>query len=371
MIGAGWLVQTDELRTIRSTEELSALAADWDGLALRSPGYFLSQTFPWADAAWRTVARPSGHELHCVTLRSEGRLTGIWPLAVYSERGLRKIRPLGFESTGFCAPLVEHQDGSMGRVARLWDDACRAADIVILRHVREDSPLAGLVGSERRWKISDGVEPAPYILRTDYADWAAYQATISAKLRYNVRSARRKLSARGELRLERANAADGAALIDWLLGQKRRWLAHSGLDNDWIGDPACREFLVALLAQEGETGGVSVFSLQLDGVPIAATVVGMDRRRVEGYMTVYDLDWSPYSPGGILTEDVVRWAFERGLDFDFRNGDQHYKYRWARRRVDMANWQVATSLLGTLRIGKRHVGRWVSQARQKLSKERS
>ena len=44
-------------------EALSALAPEWNELAGRCPGYYLSQTFQWADAAWRLVAQPAGRRL--------------------------------------------------------------------------------------------------------------------------------------------------------------------------------------------------------------------------------------------------------------------------------------------------------------------
>ena len=48
----------------------------------------------------------------------------------------------------------------------------------------------------------------------------------------------------------------------------------------------------------------------------------------------------------MLTEHVLQWAFERGLDVDFRIGDQPYKEKWNGRRVDVLTWHVATSLRG-------------------------
>src|SRR5262249_41027178 len=132
---------------------------EWNALALRCPGYFLSQTFQWAETAWQTVAQPHGHELHCVTLWSEGRLVGVWPLAIYRDRGPRAIRPLGFEGAGYCAPLVEPGDEAERRVGVLWRAASRAADLVVLRQIRMDSLLAEVLKTRGRWRIVDGIEP--------------------------------------------------------------------------------------------------------------------------------------------------------------------------------------------------------------------
>ena len=109
-------MQDSDLRIIRSTEELSALAAEWKELAARTPGYFLSQTFQWAETAWATIARPMGGELNCLALRFEGRLVAVWPLSVGHEQGVRTLRPLGFELHEYCAPLVEPGDRTLDRI---------------------------------------------------------------------------------------------------------------------------------------------------------------------------------------------------------------------------------------------------------------
>jgi CelD/BcsL family acetyltransferase involved in cellulose biosynthesis len=328
-------------------------------------GYFLSQTFQWAETAWETIGRPSGYELNCLTLRSGGRLVAVWPLVICRDRGrLRTVRPLGFGGHEYCAPLVEPGDEAGRWVAVLWQTAVRSADLAVLRHVRADSLLAGILKAGCHWSMTEDAVPAPYVARADYPDWAAYHATISSRLRYEIRSRRRKLAKMGELVLERESAAGCAALIDWMLDQKKHWLVRSKLSSDWIDRPDSRDFLVALAAREDATGSVVLFALKLDGVPIAAAVVSAGGSRVEGYVTVYDLKWSAYSPGGILTEHIVQWAFEQGCDFDFRIGDQPYKFKWATRSCDTVIWQVTTSKRGMVQV---RAALLLDRIRQKLA----
>jgi CelD/BcsL family acetyltransferase involved in cellulose biosynthesis len=358
-------MKSSEVQVICSAEALSALAGEWNDLAFRCPGYFLSQTFQWAETAWETIGRPSGYKLNCLTLRSGGRLVAVWPLVICRDRGrLRTVRPLGFGGHEYCAPLVEPGDEAGRRVAILWRTAARSADLAVLRHVRADSLLAGILKAGRHWSMTEDAVPAPYVARADYPDWPAYHATISSRLRYEIRSRRRKLAKMGELVLERESAAGCAALIDWMLDQKKHWLVRSNLNSDWIDRPDSRDFLVALAAREDATGSVVLFALKLNGVPIAAAVVSIGGSRVEGYVTVYDLEWSAYSPGGILTEHIVQWAFEQGCDFDFRIGDQPYKFKWATRSCDTVIWQVTTSKRGMVQV---RAALLLDRIRQKLA----
>lgn len=360
------LVQGPDLQVIRSVDGLSALAAEWNDLVLRCPGYFLSQTSQWAETAWETVARPRGRELNCITLRSEGRLVAVWPLAIRRDRGLRTLRPLGFEGSEYSAPLVEPGGEAENRTALLWRSAVRSADLAVLPHVRADGLLAGILKEGSHRSFTEAAIPAPYVARGDYPDWAAYHATISSQLRYQIRRRRKKLAEHGEVVLGREPAAGCAALIDWMLQQKKRWVVRENLTNDWIGRPEYRDFLVALATREDTTGGVALFALKVGGVPVAAWLVSVDRSRVEYYLNTYDSEWSPYSPGNILIEYVLQWTFERGLDFDCRIGDEAYKYKWAKRSCDTATWHIAVGKRGIPAVALLHVSSFVQRTKERL-----
>ena len=359
-------MQSSKVEVINSANDLAALAGEWNDLALRCPRYFLSQTFQWAETAWETIGRPRGYELNCLTMRSGRRLVAVWPLVISCDRGLRTVHPLGFEGDEYCAPLVEPGDEAESRTSLLWRTAACSADLVVLPHVRADTPLAGILKAGRHWSVSyDG--PAPYVARADYPDWSTFHATISPQLRSQIRRRRRKLAKKGKVVLERENAAGCAALIDWILDHKKRWLVRTDSTNDWMHRADSRDFLAALATREDATGGVALFALKVDGVPIAAYLVSVDRHHVEYYFSSYDTEWNHYSPGVILIEYLLQWAFERGLDFDFRIGDQAYKYKWAERSCDTASWYVATGKRGILTVAHRRAALFISQARQKLA----
>jgi CelD/BcsL family acetyltransferase involved in cellulose biosynthesis len=344
------------LAAIRTAEAMAALASEWNDLAARCPGYYLSQTFRWADAAWRTVAGPAGSALRCLTLREGPRLVAVWPLVVRREGGLRVVSPLGCGGGEYCAPLVEPGDDAGRRVARLWREARLAGDLAVLSDVRTDSPIAVVLQREAARAAVYGPFGASFLLRGDYADWEAYAATVSARLRYEIRRGHRRLAARGEVSIGQ-ETGDVAALVDWTIDCKKRALAAAGLGANWIARRDLRDFLVAMAGPGEPTGELAVFALKVDGKPVASHIVSVDRTRVEGYVGAYDAAWSACSPGNVLTEHVLRWAFERSLDVDFRTGDQAYKEQWTDHRTETATWHVATGLRGLPVVLRWRVGR--------------
>ncbi len=346
---------------LRSARELT-LAAEWDDLAQRCPGYYFAQTHRWADAAWRLIAKPRGRQLQCLSLYSQGRLVGVWPLAVECGGKLRIVRPLGTEGSEYSAPLVEPGPDLAARTRLLWRAAAKLGDLVVLPNVRADTPLAGLLSGNSLWRAPDLAAPAPFIAHRDYADWGAYQKTLSASLRHKLRRVRRRLAEKGVVTLGAEVPESSAALVDWMLERKKRWLDHQGLQSDWIGRTDYRDFLVALASR----ADAKVFALKLDGVPIAAQLATVDPTRFEAYIGVYDPQWSFYAPGQILTEHCLSWAFERGLDFDLRVGEEPYKRDWAPRSCDTTTWYVATTRRGLPVAAWRRTVLWSRQLRTRL-----
>jgi CelD/BcsL family acetyltransferase involved in cellulose biosynthesis len=235
-------------------------------------------------------------------------------------------------------------------------------------NVRADSALASLLSRAGWWRAPDLSAPAPFLARRDYADWAAYQKTQSASLRQNLRRVRRRLAEKGSFTLAAEDPASSAPLVDWLLDHKKRWLDSEGLHNDWIGRRDYRDFLVALATPADSP--VVLFALKVDGVPIAAKLATVDPVRLESHIDVYDPQWSFCAPGKLVNEHCVAWAFERGLDFDLRVGDEPYKREWAPLTCQTTTWYIATGWRGLPVVARRRAVLWSWQLKALLRRGR-
>jgi CelD/BcsL family acetyltransferase involved in cellulose biosynthesis len=351
---------------IRSASDLALLADEWNALARRCPGYLLSQTHRWAEVAWEIIAQPRGRKLAGVALRSEGRLVAVWPLITYGELGARVVRPLGSEATEYCVPLVEPGADCEARLSALWQAAVRHADIVMLPFLPTGSPLDVLLQRERQRRIATATSRAIWVARGDYPDWKGYEESVSAQHRAELRRKRRRLADHGTVGFSELGAEQAAELINWILDHKRRWLERRNLANEWLQRSDYRDFLVALASRPLPLGRVSLFVLALDGVPVAAQLNIIDGTRVESLIATYDDRYSRFSVGNIVNDECLRWALERGLDFDFRLGDQSFKLVWAKRQRDIASFQVLTGARGWPLFAFLHARAAVERARFKL-----
>lgn len=327
---------------------LCQLNVPWWRLVARSPGYYLSQTPAWAESAAATVALAHGRHLKTIAVHRERRLAAVWPLVTYQKLGLTIVRPLGSESTEYSSPLVEPGLDGDALVGRLWAEATKMGDVVLLPYVQENSCLTTTLAASRVGTFTRELIGAPYLLRNSYPDWDSYLESVSVSHLATLRRKRRRLAERGPLDFKKECPRAAAALLDWVLDNKKRWLRQRQLPNPSIGRADYRAFLHAMLRRPG---GLSLFTLNVKGVPVAAQVSAVTAQRVEFLIGVHDANWGRFSPGDLVMHDCLRWAYEHGLDYDFRIGDEPYKSVWARQRTQISTWRIAASWRGRCAIG--------------------
>lgn len=352
--------------TVVGPADLVGLRKDWDSLADRCPGGYLSQSWRWAAAAWHTVAEPRGHKLHIVVLRNEGRLVAVLPLVSFRTRNLQVVRPLGSESSEYSSPLVEPGPNASDCMARIFKEAARFGDILSLPHVRRDEAFAEFVSRYRFRAHEDNLLSTPWLDRRDYREWPEYLASLSTSHLAGLRRKHRRLGEQGSLSFDVERSPIPEAEIDMVLSLKQRWMDRNQVDNPWIATPEYRAFLLAVTSGSVDRDGLTLFTLRLDGRLVAVQLNAVDAKRVEFLIGAFDEQWGRYSPGEILMQACLCWAFENGLDFDFRIGSEPYKFNWARRDTITSDWRVALSARGFAAVTVRKLHRKAQRLRMRL-----
>ena len=355
-----------EVKVLGAAGDLLALRKEWEQLAARCPGHRLPQRYRWSEVAWRTVAEPRGRSLHILTLRSGGRLVGVWALVGYLDKGLRLVRPLGAESSEYTEPLVEPGPHHGEWLERLWKAVRPLGDLLFMSHLRSDSAFALLPAKNRLRCFVDNELNAPQILRAAYADWQAYLATVSTSHLSGLRRKRRRLSDLGEVTFRLEEAPVDPATIEAILAHKQAWIARRGLHNDWLAQADYRDFLCAMTSDPHDPDGLSLFVLRVGDTPVAFQINAVDDRRVEFMIGCQDPGWGRYSSGELLMQDCLQWAVERGLDYDFRIGDETYKAAWARHDCLTFNCLVALSWRGLAAIGRQRAAKRLQDLRARF-----
>jgi CelD/BcsL family acetyltransferase involved in cellulose biosynthesis len=164
---------------------------------------------------------------------------------------------------------------------------------------------------------------------------------------------RRKLRGVGALSFEIAEGSlRQTELLSATIRQKSEQFFKTGAGGfNPAGKLAYYHATTELLAPKGL---VRIAALTLDRVPLA-TVWGLfDQGRFFLQMPSHDQgQWSRYSVGRLLIEDLIQWGYGHGARvFDFGIGDEAYKLEYSDSKVTLRCATLAYSLAGKLYLAR-------------------
>lgn len=334
--------RTDRLtvHVCRDRSDIAGLAEDWRGLATRH-AFSAAQGYDYIEAA--LSAWPDLDPAVVVARRGE-QLSGIWPLAVSTLKGVRVTRHIGCGAREEYAPPLLADDPE---TAEALLAAAKPLGHVLELYNLPPGGFSRLLSGSRGFKHRSAMT-SPVLGLRGVADRSSWLAGRTASFREGIRYDRRRLARHGPVIFREVAADEARQAVDWLFDVKRRWLAARGVRSSWLFDPAARSMFTGLLARSGT--GVKGFVLQLNGQTVAASICLESANRLEGFMIGFDPAWRACSPGNLLNEDIVGWCIARGLDYDFRLTQDGYKLRWADRGDRFESFILATHPRGAPRV---------------------
>ncbi len=168
-------------------------------------------------------------------------------------------------------------------------------------------------------------------------DWRAlYRQLRSSKSRQRLRNKYKSLKAKGAIsfarvRDQRQRVRIANRILDW----KSQQLEGRGARNPFAGEPSGRLRNAICDLLEDDAGGLVVYALFVDGVPVAGIIAFVDRSTFSLFVCAYDPDnCARCSTGILLMMKTLELAARAGLTrYDFMFGDEPYKLEWANRRI--------------------------------------
>ncbi len=327
-----------EAAVARTVGAWSALEQEWRGLAARVPELTAFETFDFLRLWWDQYGISSRPQV--LTLRREGVLAAIAPLAIYPEEfGGRTVRELGFMGSRWEADrprlLVADDPFAAGQaLAAALVELREEWDVLYLYEQAPDSPaLLGLVAGleSEGYLIGRGPDSVCPFIDTR-GDWAEFLGGHSSNFRKNLRRARRKLEEHGALAYRVMTSPDemDEAFRRYLDVETRSWKADTtiGLHSDAIA----RSFYGELAEHLAPEGAFQFRFLEVDGRPAAGTFGIVHDRRFYSLKIAHDAECAPASPGTLLESHELRDCFEGPIDeYDFLGGFLTNKSRWTDR----------------------------------------
>jgi CelD/BcsL family acetyltransferase involved in cellulose biosynthesis len=362
-----------QVAEIVDRREFAAIEAEWNALVEADrPEPFYRHEYVRNLLDHFASAAP----LEVVTLRdARGRLVAGLPLVAGRGSicgiGVRELAsPTNVHSLRF--DLVS--EDSEAAAEALFDHlaADRSWDVIRI----SDVPAGG-----RAWRLHRAAQAAGFPVGAWEAQRSPYITLPSsygellegrrAGFKANLRRRRRRLGEQGEVRVERfaGEEVTERRLEECLVLERSGWKGGQG--SAVSQSEAAHGFHLGLLRSAGFRDHLSLFRLTLDGQPIAFHY-GLTCNGVYSLvLTSYLERFKEFSPGHLLTGEVLEDCISRGLrEFDFLGCDLPWKLEWTH-TLRSHHWLYVfrDSLFGrSLRLVK--FG-WVPAVRRRLGARRS
>jgi CelD/BcsL family acetyltransferase involved in cellulose biosynthesis len=301
-------------------DSLTAITDEWDALVsfvgaspFCAPG--------WFDAWWKAFG--SGR-LDVFTLRRDGELLAVLPVA--ERHGMRRALT-NWHTPELEIPAVESA-ARRALLRRVLKSKRSSLQLAMLTAGSEDAHDFATVASEEGLRVLPRtIEHSPYVrLEGDYED---YERTLAQRRRSELRRRRRRLAERGVLTFE---VETGEERLDELLDEGfavegSGWKTEQG--TAILSRPETETFYRLVAGWAAPRGSLRLAFLRLDGRPIAFHFTIEEGSSAYQLKGGYDREFRELAPGQLLVQDMIRWAFGRGLQtYEFLGADEAFKLDW-------------------------------------------
>jgi CelD/BcsL family acetyltransferase involved in cellulose biosynthesis len=351
--------QGTQIQVVSDPRAFEALKDEWTDLWSRSNGQY-HESYAVSSLSWQHLAKPQGGALRCVVGYSNSRMVMVWPLALY-RRGLwTMLRSLGPDSADYSSILLDPAEDAM----RLTQQAIRTAmkdcgaAIVRLPYVHTDSKLFRFLSSAKSCTYTEPRRASVAHLRT-IDDWNSFCASLGTLSGKKPGALERRLAKKGALQAVVIAPTDRDTineLVDWTLEHKRKWAEHAAKQGAWLYSQGYRDFLVSILSAQPDQPAARLYVILLDEKPLATTIVGMGKSSVKGLITGFNEEFSKYSPGQLVVEHMVKWAYDHSFDFDFGVGTEPFKAYWSRNTASQyASVEIPANAWGRVAVNAKRL----------------
>lgn len=309
------------------------------------------QLFDWVAAQETSSRRASTFEPAPVAVStSDGKPLFFLPLDVSaSVRNRIPVRSASWLGAAFAdqqAPIVTEAGAELDAASfrSAWaavGAALESVDLVDLRRQPDAiygrrNPLSHLGLTQHAEAHSTRLQPG----------WDEYHASkVGGRSRKNSRRRLRRLSEVGDVVFRVVSDPEEMdQAIVAMIEQKRARYRQTGKD-DFFADAENAGFHQTIVRRRPDISHMMVCTL--DGEIVATDWGIIHGSTLHGMMTGFELEWGQYSVGRLLTERVLEWSCENGIEeYDFSIGDEPYKQDWCEITTPLRRGSIPMSARG-------------------------
>jgi CelD/BcsL family acetyltransferase involved in cellulose biosynthesis len=305
---------------VERQDSLTPIGPEWDALVRRvgaspfcSPG--------WFSAWWEAFGRG---RLETFTLRRDGELLAVLPLA--ERHGMRRALS-NWHTPQLEIPAVDSA-GRRALLRRVLKGTHASLQLAMLTAGTTDAhDFASVAAEEGMRVLPRRIERSPYVtLNGTYED---YLRTLTQRRRSELRRRRRRLEERGTLTFHVETGAErlDAMLAEGFAVEGSGWKTEQG--TAILSRPETTAFYRLVAGWAAPRGSLRLAFLRLDGRAIAFHFTIEEGGSAYQLKGGYDREFRELAPGQLLVQEMISWAFTRGLrTYEFLGADEAFKLDW-------------------------------------------
>ncbi len=334
--------------------ELARIEGHWKDLEARVTDRFtFFQSFDWCAGWIRQFAAGGKVGPRIVCVWQDERLVMVWPgMITGTPMGGKLLTTLGEPHTQYSNALIDpaHDTAAMAHVFGSVLKDRLGADAAHFGLVPAGSSLDGVL-KNMGLAADDVANETAYFNLDAYADWASFLESLPANQRKSRKRRRNQLAKLGTVVLRDVwpGDADFASLTQLCMTWKTRWLAETGRLSRGFSVPGYDTFLAGLAGDRAALEGAVLFSLEIDGRPVALEFGLLEKRHYYSYIGAFDWDLRDLSPGKVAMESSKRWLMEAGIAaYDLLGNPAEYKSSWSNCTVPLLSYRKSLTFAGSL-----------------------
>ena len=138
-------------------------------------------------------------------------------------------------------------------------------------------------------------------------------------------------------------------LVAQTISVKRDWLKARGLASRAFSDQRFDAFFSDVASSKARPCGCLVSVITSNSKPVAYDVGFQTGSNYVAHIGAYDHEFERFSPGSLLTEDLLRGSYDLGIKtYDLMAPRADYKMSWADDCVAMCDYAYPCNTLGYL-----------------------
>lgn len=327
------------IRIIKTIQELESIKEDCNRLA--DNFHMPLMRYEWVLNCANTLSEPE--ELHVIVLFSGVRVKAIAPMILVKNFFPERLEMLGTSLHNEPCCFLYEDENSLSKLLKVIGSMKKT---ILFNGIRgfslERVKLERFLNQTQSINFSNS-RNAPYLPITD--TWENFQQTISPSRRSSLRRLLRIAASMGKLSVEIISPPPDSIkeyLDEVFEVESSGWKKRMGtamIANKKLGD-----FFRGYAKEAANLKILRFCFLRIDGTAIASQIGLEYLNRFWSLKIGYDEKWARCSPGIILMNEVIAYAFNKKLDaIEFLGSNEQWLHIWTNHFHDVVSYRIYNS----------------------------